>query len=866
MQNERLLESFIEHAPAVIAMFDCDMRYLATSARWKTDFHLDSDLIGRSHYDVFPEISEHWKEIHRRALGGEVLRAEKDPFKRLDGSVQWLRWEARPWYRAEEEIGGIVIFSEDITEHVTVYDALKVGEERFRLVANLTNDVIFDWDLRSEKVWWNGGHLSAFGLGPDSLETGIGVWMDRIDPADRQRVSKAIQSFTEGDGINWSGEYRVVRADGATAVVIDNRCVMRDAEGKVARMVGCIVDVTKQKLADERLRIIVEACPSGIIMTNVDGKIVLVNPEAARLFAYRCEELIGRPVDILVPLRLRGGHALHRDGFTRHPEARRIGAGSDLFGLRKDGTEFPVEIGLNPVQTSEGQHVLSLIVDITERKRLDRVKDEFVATVSHELRTPLTSISGSLGLLVGGTAGKLPDGVARLLTIAYTNCQRLIRLLNDILDIQKMEAGRAAFEFKRVEVRSLVEQTIEANRGFAQGCDVRIRLDGASAVLNVRADPDRLAQAITNLLSNAIKFSPPSEEVVVAVEKRGDTVRISVRDHGHGVPQEFKPHIFEKFAQADATDARQKGGTGLGLSIVKEIVDRLDGAVGFADAPGGGAIFHIDLPTWARAIKLQSRFNRRAHLRVLLCEDNSEAAIVLVDRLHQEGFLADVALTANDAVMRVAATSYAAILVDLQLPEGDGIDLIKQLRAQPQAYNTLLVVLSADLDATLDKEQSSTILNIVDWLDTPIDVARLVRVLDRPIAGDGNTRLHILHVDSDPELLRVVAKALGARAKVMSVDSIDEARRALAANRFDVAVLDVALAAGSGFELLHELRDSAGDSIPLVVFSPQDANPVFAVQVRAALTRSRTSVDNLVATLSKLLAGNSPASNNKDAA
>jgi len=176
------------------------------------------------------------------------------------------------------------------------------------------------------------------------------------------------------------------------------------------------------------------------------------------------------------------------------------------------------------------------------------------------------------------------------------------------------------------------------------------------------------------------------------------------------------------------------------------------------------------------------------------------------------------------------------------------------------------VVLSADLKQAHGREQPSTLLNIVDWLDTPIDVTRLVRVLDRPIARNGNTRPRILHIDSDPELLRVVANALGAKAEIMSVDSIDKARRALASNRFDVAVLDVALAVGSGFDLLHELRDSEGDAIPLIVFSPQDANPAFATQIRAALIKSRTSIEDLIATLRKCLVGSSLPANDKDAA
>jgi len=233
-----------------------------------------------------------------------------------------------------------------------------------------------------------------------------------------------------------------------------------------------------------------------------------------------------------------------------------------------------------------------------ERKRLDRLKDEFVSTVSHELRTPLTSISASLGLLMGKAAGSLPDPIVRLLGIAHKNSERLVRLVNDILDIEKMQSGRAVFNFARVDVKSLVEQAIEGNLELAEGYGVRIRLEDTDAVCDVRADPDRLAQVVTNLLSNALKFSPAQDEVVVAIEEATDVVRISVRDHGAGISVDFMPHIFERFAQADATNVRQNGGTGLGLSIVKQIVDRLGGEVGFADAPGGGTIFHVALPCW----------------------------------------------------------------------------------------------------------------------------------------------------------------------------------------------------------------------------------------------------------------------------
>src|ERR1700733_7587804 len=248
----------------------------------------------------------------------------------------------------------------------------------------------------------------------------------------------------------------------------------------------------------------------------------------------------------------------------------------------------------------EVRGILRALRYATERKRLERLKDEFVSTVSHELRTPLTSITGSLGLLMGNAAGILPAPATRLLEIAHNNSQRLVRLVNDILDIEKLESGHAVFDFKRVEVRSLIEQTVESIRGYAEGHSVKVRIEAAAAVDDIRADADRLAQVVTNLLSNAIKFSPPDGEVVVVVDKEPeiDVVRIMVRDHGPGISVDFKSRIFERFAQADATNARRKGGTGLGLSIAKQIIDRLGGDIGFADTPGGGTIFYVELPIW----------------------------------------------------------------------------------------------------------------------------------------------------------------------------------------------------------------------------------------------------------------------------
>lgn len=229
----------------------------------------------------------------------------------------------------------------------------------------------------------------------------------------------------------------------------------------------------------------------------------------------------------------------------------------------------------------------------------NKVQEEFVATVSHELRTPLTSIAGALGLLTGGATGPLAPPALRLVSIAHSNVLRLLRLINDILDIAKFESGDMTFRFEPVDLRATIEQAVESNAAFAQQHDVRIRFDNPSSRCAVWGDNDRLNQVITNLLSNAIKFSPSGAEVEIAIDRQETLARVTVRDHGTGIPEEFKPHLFDKFAQADSGNARQKSGSGLGLHIVRNIIAQHNGTVGFDDAPGGGTIFHVTIPLWS---------------------------------------------------------------------------------------------------------------------------------------------------------------------------------------------------------------------------------------------------------------------------
>jgi PAS domain S-box-containing protein len=344
-------------------------------------------------------------------------------------------------------------------------------------------------------------------------------------------------------------------------------------------------------LDPEVFHIAIEACPSGMLVSDAQGRIVLVNSEVERLFGYDRAELIGRPVESLLPEKLPRLSASEADAAI-NADSCLLRAGGVFNAQRKDGSEFAVEVALNPCRVGDALMVVSAIVDVSQRKLVERQQDEFVSIASHELRTPMTSIAAALGLLLAGGAKGLPAPATHLLEIAYANCGRLIRLINDILDIKKLEAGQMPFRFQRCDGHALLEKAIEANRSFAGS--VGLRLNTPPEPVELYVDPDRFIQVITNLLSNALKFSPPGGVVDVAAEGRGEDVHITVRDRGPGIPSEFKARIFEKFSQADGT--KQGTGTGLGLSIVREIVTRMHGQTGFDDAAGGGTVFYIDLP------------------------------------------------------------------------------------------------------------------------------------------------------------------------------------------------------------------------------------------------------------------------------
>ncbi len=342
-------------------------------------------------------------------------------------------------------------------------------------------------------------------------------------------------------------------------------------------------------------RAVLENIADGIITIGDDGGIFSANPAAERIFGYRECDLIGRNVSLLMPSPHRERHDEYIREYLETGIRRIIGIGREVTAVSSDGSEFPLELSVTELQI-EGRRLFTGVGrDITERKEVDRLKNEFVSVVSHELRTPLTSIRGSLGLLEGGALGQLSPRVAEMVGVARSNSDRLTRLINDILDLEKLNSSGFTLQPGRIEPSRLIEGTITSLSAFAE--DQRVRLVAEPIPeQTMTGDHDRLSQVLTNLVSNAIKHSGAGAEVTLAVAITEDEVRFSVSDTGPGIPAAEIERIFDRFYQIDGSDTRTGSGTGLGLAIAQSIVEQHGGSIGVDSTEGLGSCFYFTVP------------------------------------------------------------------------------------------------------------------------------------------------------------------------------------------------------------------------------------------------------------------------------
>ncbi len=860
--GDQQFSSAFEHAAIGMALIAVNSRRLrVNSAFCQMLGYSEAEMLARTVRDVSHPDDIEWDLLQRkRALAGEI---------------ETYQWEKRYIHKSGHTVWGYLTCSlvrdadrkplhfisqvQDITERKEAERTLRESEERFRALTELSSDWFWeqDADFRFVRISAEGRrtHTAAFkgdkSIGKTRWELPYVQMDDSVWAAHRALLERheVFRDF-EVTRLDTQGKIRHVSISGVPVF---------DASGRFTGYRGTGRDTTDMhrvssalRASEQQLREITDTVPAliayvdrtqcfrfhnrayeegfGLSHEQIDGKTLLevMGEEFYQVVRARVDEVLsGYPVVYERTQKTARGD--HRDYVVNY------------FPRYGDGKEEGEVIGF-----------YSLATDVTELKRIDRMKSEFVSTVSHELRTPLTSIRGSLGLISGGVAGELPAAVKTLVDIARNNCERLIRLINDILDIEKIESGKMRLDLQVVELQPLLAQVLAANEGFGAAQNVSLRLDFPEGGLRVQVDSDRLAQVVTNLLSNAMKYSPPGGVVEVHVKRGGLGVRVEVRDHGPGVPEEFRNRIFQKFSQADSSDTRQKGGTGLGLNISRAIVERLGGSVGFDSQAGMGSTFFFELPEWKEAAP-RAAAEPRICTRpcVLICEDDRDIARLIAMMLDKGGFDSDMVYSASEAITHLAANRYAAMTLDLKLPDQDGITLIRTLRSQDGTRDLPIVVVSA-MAGEGQIQFNNQPLTVSGWLEKPIDENLLIRSLRHAMDGMAEGKPRILHVEDDLDIQRITAAIVQDFATFEFAATLEEARACLLTQTYDLVLLDLTLPGESGWDLLADV-EALERPPPVVVFSATEVDRAQGTRAAAVLVKAQTSNDELLQTLQRVL-------------
>ncbi|BFN26312.1 signal transduction histidine-protein kinase BarA [Pseudomonas sp. SCT] len=613
------------------------------------------------------------------------------------------------------------------------------------------------------------------------------------------------------------------------------------------------------------LRRVVDTDDNLIFARDAQGRFLLCNTALAALLNGRPQDIEQRRPDelpsaqLLQPMLLGDEELAELAGGSAELRTTEV-ALTDAHGV-----EHWFQVVKRPLRISARTcHVVTVAVDISLRRRMEQMKTEFISTVSHELRTPLTAIRGALGMLIGGIAGHIGDDARPLIDIAHKNSERLVRLINDILDIEKLEAGRLAFSFGRHDVRALVQQALSDIAPYAREYDVSVEfVDGTDThASDATLDPDRFAQVMANLLSNAIKHSPAGGCVTVDLRCIGDKLELGVQDHGAGIPDAFRSRIFERFAQADSSDARQRGGTGLGLAITRSLVQQMHGQIGFDSQPGMGTRFWLHLPLAEPGLPpsqepappvLGTDSIGKAPL-ILILEPDTRAAEQLAAALHQHGYATLIAKSAAAARELLTQFRVQALTLSPALDDENSAAFLQSLRSQ-HSYRNLPVLIVSLQPQRRDEDEGilrGGAVGVIDWLHKPIDPSRVLEVI-RACLQTRTHRPRILHVEDDDDLRELLARQIAALdVELSGAATLHDARQLITAQPFDLAIIDLMLPDGEGTELFDQLAQSVPPP-PVIIFSALDTPIQDNRLALRQLVKSRHDGDELAKLIQHLL-------------
>lgn len=550
--------------------------------------------------------------LEQARFEGTSLPCELDWLSR-DGRRRRIAWNTTTLTDGIGDINFIIMTGVDVTEQRDAAAALHASEARYRQLVEGSLGVVCTHDLAGNLLSINAHAAGSLGYTADEM---TGRWLgDFVAEEQLPEFEGYLRTIAEtGEA---QGMLTLRHRDGSLRFIAWRNRLL-DLPEMQPFVLGHGVDVTEKTDAENRLHAvmrqresILESVGDGIYGIDMEGQIVFVNQVGARLLGYTQDEMEGQGLLELLGHARGEGQPYSRDD-DPILEARRsvepVRARDEIF-RHKDGHPVPVEYVACPMLLNG--RVTGVVVafqDVTERRRLDRMKDEFISTVSHELRTPLTALRAALGLIAGGALEKRPDKSAQMLEVALANCDRLVRLVNDILDFERMGAGRLPMRFEEADAEELLRRACELQHASAQKAGIALRVEVEPLMLWV--DEDRILQTLGNLIGNAIKFSPRASEVVLRARALNSSEAVlSVSDHGRGIPSEKMELIFERFQQVDASDSRDMGGTGLGLAICRNIVRQHGGRIWVDSEVGQGSTFFFTVPrTMQRSTGESSRF------------------------------------------------------------------------------------------------------------------------------------------------------------------------------------------------------------------------------------------------------------------
>ncbi|WP_268235272.1 PAS domain S-box protein [Silvibacterium dinghuense] len=882
-ESEDRYRDLFDNSQEMIATLSPRGRYLYVNPAWQALFGINSEGFQSfiSFESPFPVVAQaEAAALFRRALKGENVEGELLKLLDTEGRPVEAAASLSCRYSEGRPVAVRCIFR-DVTQQNLRERRLRMqlqinqmigesttAEEAFpkvlgALCASLSCDLANLWvvDESSDLIrfqfgWSTPGHIydefqretrfrvfsRGQGLPGIVWNAGAPRWIEEL--RDERAFERRFAARIEGLQTGWAVPVRAVNQVIAVVEFFSRQRQREDAETMASVETVCaslgqfMARFSQERRVQELNRqkeFILNSVADGIFGINSENGVDFVNPAAAEMLSADTEDLAGQPLHAL----------LHQEGncnqtcvLQRALHIHEASSGQDVF-YRADGSNFPVEFALTPM-IERGVVVGSVLSfrDISQRYALDRMKDEFISTVSHELRTPLTSIRGALGLLSHGLLNEVNDKAANLLRIAVSNSDRLVRLINDILDLERMQSGRAPLALRPCAVHELARQVADSMQPVADSAGVTLSVEAEP--ISIEADPDRLNQVLTNLLSNAIKFSSRNSRVRIVVGSASEGLALSVIDEGRGIPADKLESIFDRFHQVDASDSRQKGGTGLGLAICRTIVEQHGGRIWAEQNSGTGSTFRIVLPAALAdsgpALMHPAPASSEA-VTLLICEPDAEVRRTIAEPLRRHRYRIYEAENREQTMQLAHRFPLSAILLGLSHQPHNGFETMEALKSDAETATIPIVVLS--LLSLTDKPLAARTAD--SWLQRPVEEASLLAELRRVLKNTQNST-SVLLVEDDEDLAKVMTTTLErAGFSIRHAATVGRAIALCEQSAPDLIILDLALPDGHGLELVRWLRlHPLMRRLPLVVYSAREVPAEEQTELRLGQTEFLT--------------------------